>query len=47
MISDGLDLILFFPVNDVWGWSREVGSVLFRFSVWGEEASVEDIMYCP
>ena len=28
MIDDGLDLEFFFPINDVWGWSREVVSVL-------------------
>ena len=35
MISDGLDFIFFFSVDDVWGRSREVGSVLFRFTVRG------------
>ena len=33
MIPDGLDFIFFFSVDDVWGRSREVGSVLFRFLV--------------
>ena len=28
MISNGLDFILLFSVDDVWGWSREIGSVL-------------------
>ena len=47
MISDGLDFVLFFSVNDVWGRPREVGSVLFRFLVWRQKAGVENIMYSP
>ena len=35
MIPDGLDFIFLFSINDVWGRSREVGSVLFRFLVRG------------
>ena len=35
MISDGLDFIFFFSVNDIWGWPWEVGSVLFCFMVQG------------
>ena len=47
MIPDGLDFIFFFSVDDVWGGSREVGSVLFRFLVRGQETGVEDVMYGP
>ena len=47
MIPDGLDLIFFFPVDDVWGRSREVGSVLFRFFVRRQKAGVENVVYCP
>ena len=47
MIPDGLDFVLLFAVDDVWGRSREVGSVLFRFLVRGQEAGVEDVMYSP
>ena len=47
MISDGLDFIFFFPINDVWGRSREVGSVLFRFLIRGQKAGMEDVMYGP
>ena len=36
VISDGLDFILLFSVDDVWGRSREVGSVLFRFMIRGK-----------
>ena len=35
MIPDGLDFIFFFPVDDIWGRSREVGPILFRFLVRG------------
>ena len=35
VVSDGLDFIFFFSINDVWGRSREVGSVLFCFMVRG------------
>ena len=47
MIPDGLDFIFFLSIDDVWGRSREVGSVLFRFLVRGQKAGVENIMYCP
>ena len=47
MISDGLDLVFFFSINDVWGRSREVGSVLFRLLIRGQKAGVEDVMYRP
>ena len=47
MISDGLDFIFLFSVDDVWGRPREIGSVLFRFSVRGQKAGVEDIMDGP
>ena len=35
VISDGFDFIFLFPVDDVWGRSREVGSVLFRLLIRG------------
>ena len=35
VISDGLDFIFFFSVDDVWGRSREIGSVLFRLLIRG------------
>ena len=47
MISDGLDFIFLFSVDDVGGGSREVGSVLFCFLVRGQETGVEDVMYGP
>ena len=47
MISDGLDFVLLFSIDDVWGGSREIGSVLFGFMVRGQEAGVEHVMYRP
>ena len=47
VVSDGLDLVFLFSVDDVWGRSREIGSVLFRFLVRGQKAGVEDVVYCP
>ena len=47
MVPDGLDFIFFFPVDDVWGRPREIGSVLFHFSIRGQKAGVENVVYCP
>ena len=47
MIPDGLDFVLFFSVNDVWGRPREVGSVLSRLLVRRQKAGVENVMYSP
>lgn len=44
MIDNGFDLVFFMSVDDVrWG-QNEVGSMLRRFSVRSQEASVEDIV---
>ena len=47
MISDGLDLIFLFSVDDVWGWSREVGSVLSCLMIRRKKAGVKDIVNRP
>ena len=47
MIPDGLDFVFLFSVDDIWGRSREVGSVLFRFLVRRQKAGVENVVYCP
>ena len=47
MISDGLDFIFFLSVDDVWGRSREIGSVLFCLIVQGQKPGVENVVYCP
>ena len=47
MVPDGLDLILLFSIDDVWGWSREVGSVLPCLLIWGEKPGMKDVVHCP
>ena len=47
VIPDGLDFVFLFSVDDVWGWSREVGSVLFCFLIRREKPGVENVVYCP
>ena len=47
MVSDGLDFVFFFSIDDVWGRSREVGSVLFCFMIRGQKAGMENVVYCP
>ena len=47
MINDGLDLEFFLSINDVWGRSREVGSVLIGLSERRQKAGVKDIMDSP
>ena len=47
MIDDSLDLEFFFSINDVWGRSWKVVSVLVGFSEWRQEAGVKDVMNGP
>ena len=47
MIDDGLDLILFFPINDVWGRTWKVVSILMSFPERRQEAGMEDVMDGP
>ena len=47
MIDDGLDLILFFSINDVWGGTREVVSILVSLFERRQESGVEDVMNGP
>ena len=47
VVSDGLDFVFFFSIDDVWGRPREIGSVLFRFMVRRQKAGVEYVVYCP
>ena len=47
VVSDGLDFVFLFSINDVWGRPREVGSVLFRFLIRRQKTGVENVMYCP
>ena len=47
MIDDSLDLEFFFSINDVWGRSWKVVSVLVGFSERRQEAGVKDVMNGP
>ena len=47
MIGDGLDLIFFLSINDVWGRTREVVSVLVSLFERRQEPGVEDVMDGP
>ena len=47
MIDDGLDFILFFSINDVWGRTWKIVSILASFSERGQEPGVKDVMDGP
>ena len=47
MIDDGLDFELLFPINDIWGRSRKVVSVLVSFPERRQKTGVEDVMNGP
>ena len=47
MINDGLDLVFFFSINDVWGRTWKVVSVLASFSERGQKPGVKDVMNGP
>ena len=47
MIDDGLDFELFLSIDDVWGWSRKVVTVLGGFFEQRQEAGVEYVMDGP
>ena len=47
MIDDGLDFVLFFSINDVWGRTWKVVSILTSFPERCQEPGVEDVMDGP
>jgi hypothetical protein len=47
VINDGLDLILVFPLDQFGGWFDVVGSMLWGFMVWREEAGVKHVVDLP
>ena len=47
MIDDGLDFVFLLSINDVWGRTREIVSVLTSFSKWGQKPGVKDVMNGP
>ena len=47
MIDDGLDFVFFFSINDVWGRTWKIVSVLTSFSKWGQKPGMKDVMNGP
>ena len=47
MIDDGLDFVLLLPINDVWGRTRKIVSVLVSFPERRQESGMEDVMDGP
>ena len=47
MVGDGLDLIFFFSINDVWGRTRKIVSVLTSFPKRGQKPGMKDVMNGP
>ena len=47
VVDDGLDLVLLFSINDVWGWTRKVVPILTSFPERRQEPGVEDVMDGP
>ena len=47
VIDDGLDFVLFFPINDVWGRTREIVPILTSFPKRRQESGVEYVMNGP
>ena len=47
VIDDGLNFKLLFFINDVWGWSQEVVTILGSLLEWRQEAGMKDVMDGP
>jgi hypothetical protein len=47
VINDGLDFVLVFALDQFGGWFDVVGTVLWGFTIRGEEAGVEHVMDLP
>ena len=47
MINDGLDFVLFLPINDVWGRTWKIVSILVSFPERRQEPGVENVMDGP
>ena len=47
VVDDGLDLVFFLSINDVWGRTREIVPVLASFPERRQKAGVEDVMNGP
>ena len=47
MIDDGLDFVFLFSINDVWGRTWKIVSVLTSFSKRGQKSGMKDVMNGP
>ena len=47
VIDDGLDFVLLFSINDVWGRTWKIVSILTSFSERRQKSGVEDVMNGP
>ena len=47
MIDDGLDFVLLFSINDVWGRTWKIVSVLTSFPKRGQKPGMKDVMNGP
>ena len=47
MIDDGLDFVFLFSINDVWGRTWKIVSVLISFSKWGQKPGMKGVMNGP
>ena len=47
VVDDGLDLILLFSINDVWGGTWEIIPILTSFLKRGQEPGMKDVMDGP
>ena len=47
MINDGLDFVLFLSINDVWGRTWKVVSILTSFPERRQESGMKDVMDGP
>ena len=47
MIDDGLDLVLLFPINDVWGRTWKIVSILTSFPERRQKSGMKDVMDGP
>ena len=47
VINNGLDFVLVFPLDQFRGWFDVIGSVLWSFVIYCEEAGVEHVVDLP
>ena len=47
VIDDGLDFVLRVFIDEIWGWSRVIGTVSGALLEQGQQRGVEDVMDSP